>query len=221
MGKAPEHIDLTSWIHEELKSQILEHKLKPGKKIIQEEVAEELGVSRTPLLKVLQMLETEFLVESKPRRGYYVREISTKEMIDVFECREVLEGLAARLVAEKADKSELAAIKKCFTPFIESNDPIDEKEYEKADQRFHSLISQKCDNKMLSRLEMIGNVHILAYQKGLLRPPEETLPEHKEIIKALLNRNGSQAELAMREHIKRSRQSLEKKLTNSNTHRRS
>lgn len=215
MGKAPKHIDLTSWIHEELKSQILEHKLKPGQKIIQEEVAEELGVSRTPLLKVLQMLEAEFLVESKPRRGYYVREISTKEMIDVFECREVLEGLAARLVAEKADKSDLEAIKNCFTPFIESNDPIDENEYEIADQRFHSLISQKCDNKMLSRLEMIGNMHILAYQKGLLRPPEETLPEHKEIIKALINRNGSKAELAMRKHLKRSIHSLEKKLTNS------
>lgn len=215
MGKAPEHIDLTSWIHKELKSQILEHKLKPGQKIIQEEVAEELGVSRTPLLKVLQLLEAEFLVESKPRRGYYVREISTKEMIDVFECREVLEGLAARLVAEKADKSELEAIKNCFTPFIESHDPIDENEYEKADQRFHSLISRKCNNKMLSRLEMIGNMHILAYQKGLLRPPEETLPEHKEIIKALINRNGGKAELAMRKHIKRSLQSLEKKLTNS------
>ncbi len=215
MSRAPEHVDLTSWIHEELKSQILEHKLKPGQKIIQEEVAEELGVSRTPLLKVLQMLEAEFLVESKPRRGYYVREISTKEMIDVFECREVLEGLATRLIAEKADESDLEAIKNCFVPFLGSNNPINENEYEKADQRFHSLISKKCDNKMLSRLEMIGNVHILAYQKGLLRPPEETLPEHKEIINALINRDGNKAELAMREHIKRSRNSLEKKLNNS------
>ncbi|MFH5831352.1 GntR family transcriptional regulator [Halalkalibaculum sp. DA3122] len=214
MSTPPEHIDLTSWIHEQLKSQILEHKLKPGQKIVQEEIAEELGVSRTPLLKVLQILESEFLVESIPRRGYYVREISTKEMIDVFECREVLEGLAARLVAEKAEDSDLESIKNCFVPFIESNEPIEEKEYEKADQQFHSLISQLCDNKMLSRLEMIGNVHILAYQKGLLRPPEETLPEHKKIIQALLNRNADEAEKAMRIHIRRSRESLKIKLNN-------
>ncbi|MDR8389704.1 GntR family transcriptional regulator [Aliifodinibius sp. S!AR15-10] len=212
MARAPEHIDLTSWIHEELKSQILEHKLKPGQKIIQEEVAEDLGVSRTPLLKVLQILEAEFLVESKPRRGYYVREISNKEMIDVFDCREVLEGLAARLVAERANDSEIETIKNCFSQFIESDGPINEEEYEKADQRFHSLISKVCNNKMLARLEMIGNVHILAYQKGLLRPPEETLSEHKKIITALLNRNGEEAERAMRIHIKRSRESLKEKI---------
>lgn len=206
------HVDLTSWIHEELKSQILQHKLEPGQKIVQEEVANELGVSRTPLLKVLQMLEAEFLVESIPRRGYFVREISTKEMIDVFDCREVLEGLAARLVAERASDAELDTIKNCFSQFIDSEGPINEEEYEKADQRFHRLISEKCDNKMLARLEMIGNVHILAYQKGLLRPPVETLPEHKKIISALLNRNGEEAERAMRIHIKRSRESLKEKV---------
>ena len=155
---------------------------------------------------------SEFLVESVPRRGYYVRRINNKEMIDVFECREVLEGLAARLVAEKASETDIELIKDCFTSFKNDSEPIDEKAYEKADQRFHSLISKTCDNKMLSRLEMIGNVHILAYQQGLLRPPVETLPEHIDIIKALENKNPDKAEEAMRWHIRRSRESLEKKL---------
>lgn len=206
------HVNLTSWIYDQLKSRILEHKLKPGEKIVQEEVASELEVSRTPLLKVLQMLESEFLVESVPRRGYFVRRINNKEMIDVFECREVLEGLAARLVAEKASDTDIELIKDCFSSFKNNDEPIDEKAYEKADQRFHSLISKVCDNKMLSRLEMIGNVHILAYQQGLLRPPVETLPEHIDIIKALENKNPDKAEETMRRHIRLSRKSLEKKL---------
>jgi DNA-binding GntR family transcriptional regulator len=203
------HIDLTSWIHEELKSQILEHKLKPGQKIVQEDVARELGVSRTPVLKVLQMLEAEFLVESIPRRGYFVREISTKELIDVFDYREVVEGLAARLVALKADDSDIKTIKDCFAPFVNSVKPVNEYEYEIADQRFHSLIKKKSNNIMLSRMEMMGNVHILAYQRGLLRSPEKTLPEHEEIIRALENRDADEAEEAMRIHIRRSRISLE------------
>lgn len=206
------HVNLTSWIYDQLKSQILEHKLKPGKKIVQEEIANDLGVSRTPLLKVLQILEAEFLVESIPRRGYFVRKINNKEMIDVFECREVLEGLSARLVAKEASDSDIKAIRDCFAPFINNGNSIDEKAYEKADQRFHSLISKTCNNQILSRLEMIGNVQILAYQQGLLRPPAETLPEHIEIIKALENKNPDKAEKAMRRHIRRSLNSLKKKL---------
>jgi DNA-binding GntR family transcriptional regulator len=210
------HIDLTSWIHDELKSQILDHKLKAGQKIIQEDVAQELGVSRTPLLKALQMLETEYLVESVPRRGYFVREISTKEMIDIFDYREVLDGLAARLVAESAKDSDINAIKECFTPFINNNGIINENKYEKADQKFHFLIKEKCGNSILSRVEMLGNVHVLAYQRGLLRPPKETLPEHMEIIKALEARNAEKAEEVMRMHIRRSRESLLNKLDKSN-----
>lgn len=211
-----EHIDLTSWIHDELKSQILHHKLKAGQKIIQEEVAQELGVSRTPLLKALQMLETEYLVESVPRRGYFVREISTKELIDIFYYREVLDGLAARLVAERAKDSDIKAIKECFTPFINTNGKINEDKYEKADQRFHFLIKEKCGNSILSRVEMLGNIHVLAYQRGLLRPPEETLPEHEKIIKALEDGDADKAEEFMRMHIRRSRESLLNKLDKKN-----
>jgi len=211
-----EHIDLTSWIHDELKSQILDHRLKAGQKIIQEDVALELGVSRTPLLKALQMLETEFLVESVPRRGYFVREISTKELIDIFYYREVLDGLAARLVAERSKDSDIKVIKECFTPFIKKNGKINEDKYEKADQRFHFLIKEKCGNSILSRVEMLGNIHVLAYQRGLLRPPEETLPEHKEIIKALEDRDADKAEEVMRMHIRRSRESLLNKLDKNN-----
>lgn len=207
-----DHIDLTSWIHEQLKTWILEHRLKPGQKIIQEEIAKDLGVSRTPVLKVLQMLESEYLVQNIPRRGYYVREISTKEMMDVFDLREVLERFAVRLVASKAKDSDIESIKDCFLPFMKPEATINFEEYEKADQRFHRLIKEKSGNILLSRIELTDHVHILAYQRGLLRPPIETLPEHEDIIKALENRNADAAEEAMRLHIRRSRESLEENI---------
>jgi DNA-binding GntR family transcriptional regulator len=208
----PKYTELTTWIYDELKSRILEHRLSPGKKIVQEQLADNLGVSRTPLLEVLQMLETEFLVEKVPRRGYFVREISAEEMIDVFYCREVLEGLAARLVAKRKNSSDIRLIINCFAPFIDSTETIDINEYEKADQRFHSLINKKCNNIVFDRLKMIRNIHILAYQKGLLRPPAETLPEHIKIIRAFETHNADQAEETMRMHLRRSRQSLENKI---------
>lgn len=173
-------------------------------------MANELGVSRPPLLKVLQILESEFL-ESIPRRGYFVRKISTKEIIDIFDFQEVLEGLAARLVADQANDREITKIKNCFRPFI-GKSSIDEPKYEKADQEFHRLIKKHCNNVIVERAEMTANIHILAYQLGLLRPPHETLPEHQQIIEAIESRNGPEAEKAMRLHLRKSRLSLEKNL---------
>jgi len=73
---------------------ILAGELKPGEKLPQEKIAEQLGVSRMPLHKAFVMLEDEFLVESIPRRGIFIRKPDIQEIIDAFECREGLEGIA-------------------------------------------------------------------------------------------------------------------------------
>ncbi len=197
-----EHVELSRQVYRQIKKMILSRELEPGQKILQEKLADELGVSRTPLLKALQMLEYEMLVKSIPRRGMQVRELTMADMVDVFECRMVLEGLAAGLAAAKVTRDDITFFNELFSQFDQKQ--IDLKSYERADQKFHAALLKIAGNKILQRLEMIGNIHILAYQKGLLRSPEETLQEHFAVIDALAAGDENRAEAKMRYHLQRS-----------------
>jgi DNA-binding GntR family transcriptional regulator len=90
------HENLDQEVYRELRSMIFEQKLNPGTKIYQEKLAQEFGISRTPVVNALKKLHQERLITAMPRRGFYVRHFSAQEIIQAFELREVLEGLAAR-----------------------------------------------------------------------------------------------------------------------------
>ena len=93
------HENLDRKVYRELKSMIVDRKLKPGDKILQEKISQEFGVSRTPLMCALKKLEQEKLVQAIARRGFYVRRFTKEEVLEAFELREILEGLAARRAA--------------------------------------------------------------------------------------------------------------------------
>ncbi len=93
------HRNLDAKVYDRLKAMILEGKLVPGDKVFQDRLAQEMGVSRTPLVNALKVLEQEKLIKAIPRRGFFVRQFTKEEMIYIFELREVLEGLAARRAA--------------------------------------------------------------------------------------------------------------------------
>jgi len=207
-----EHIDLSLRVYDSLKGMILSGKLVPGQKIVQMKLAEEIGVSRTPLLKALQMLEHELLVESIPRRGMFVKAMKPQELIDAFECREGLEGVAARLTASKITDKQMSKLKGLFLPFTQCED-ISLKEYMQADQQFHKLLIQFSQNKVLSRIEMLGNINIISYNQGLIRPPQETLPEHFAMIEAIEQRDGELAEKHARAHLRKSRDRIAESLS--------
>jgi DNA-binding GntR family transcriptional regulator len=210
MGKI-EHIDLSERVYDQIKKRILSGSLVPGQKIVQEKLALEIGVSRTPLLKALQQLESELLVESVPRRGMFVKRMGPKEIIDAFNCREGLEGIAVRLTAENITPAQLKEMKGLFEPFRSMDAEVPDfpnKAYRKADQRFHEMIIAISGNEVLRRIEMLGNVLLICYNRGLVRPPNETLPEHFAIIAAIANRDGDRAEKEIRNHLRRSRDSI-------------
>src|SRR5210317_907154 len=88
--------DLSYEVYKRLKAMILANEFEQGEKLKQEQIAKMFGVSRMPLHKAFQMLENEMLVENFPRRGFYVTKIDKSKLIDAFECREALEGIAVR-----------------------------------------------------------------------------------------------------------------------------
>ena len=98
-------------VFESLRKAIVEGSLKPGQRLMEVQLAEQLGVSRTPVREAIRKLELEGFVIMLPRKGAYVADMSVKDIIDVLEVRSALEGLAANLAAERMDEKEVENLK--------------------------------------------------------------------------------------------------------------
>ncbi len=206
-----EHVELVDRVYLRLKEMIFEQELKPGEKIQQDKICAQLGISRSPMLKALHRLEGEKLVESIPRRGMIVKALNPNEVVDSFQCRAVIEGLSARLAAERAAPADTAELRGLFLPFADQN-VIDHVVYAKADRLFHDRLMRLSGNTVIEQFEMRSNIHLLSFQVGLIRPPEETLPEHITIINALEARDGRLAEERMRAHVDQTVLAIERHL---------
>ena len=107
------HRPLREIVYEELKRQILVGEIAPGTRMMEVELAEDMGVSRTPVREAIRKLEKEGLVTIEPRKGAYASNISIKDMVDVLEVRQGLEAMAAAIASEKitqAQKEELQTV---------------------------------------------------------------------------------------------------------------
>ena len=204
--------ELSGQAYKKVKAMILSKKLLPGQKIVQDKLAEELGISRTPLRSALQILEAESLVESIPRRGMIVKEFSNEEIIEIYDCRIALESTAVRLFTEKATTSDIIKLKTIFQPFLKEKKTIDPIAYKKADIQFHNTIIKKCGNSFLYKLFQQGNLLTLIDIIGLVRPSNETLSEHMNIIDAIEKRNSILAEKCIRIHLEKSKKLLKNSL---------
>jgi DNA-binding GntR family transcriptional regulator len=202
-----EHENLDQKAHEIIKNLIIDRKLLPGEKIPQEKLAQDLGISRTPLVSALKYLEQEKLVEAKPRRGFFVRLFTKEEMVSIFELREVLEGLAARRAATNITDNQILKLKGFFQQFAESTDITDYKTYAREDRRFHNFVTEVGAKEFLKSVLQTCNIISASYQflssEGLVRLPNETIPEHLSVIKAISLRDPEAAEELMRLHFKK------------------
>lgn len=196
--------ELSVKAYKKVKDMIISGDLALGQKIVQDKLAEELGISRTPLRSALQMLEAEYLVESRPRKGMAVKVFTDQEIIEIYDCRIALESMAVKTFAKIATKSDAKQLYDLFAPFSSSG-VIHQDKYQKADSVFHDTIIKKSGNKYLYRLFQKGNLLVCINLIGLVRPPEETLSEHLDIIKAIEQQNADKAEQLLTIHLKKSK----------------
>ena len=203
-----QHENLDQKVYSILKDMIMERKLLPGQKIPQEKLARDLGISRTPLIGALKFLEQDKLVESVPRRGFFVRLFSKEEMVYIFELREVLEGLAARRAAAKVTDSQIVELNSFFKQFAGQKSISDYKQYAREDRRFHGFVIDVGAKEFLKSILLATNIISFSYQvlhtEGLVRPPNETIQEHLAVIEAIKERDSEAAEELMRQHFKKS-----------------
>lgn len=213
-----QHHNLDYKVYQAVKSMIVERKLTPGDKIYQDKLAQELGVSRTPLVNALKKLEHEKLISAIPRRGFFVRLVSQDDMIQVFEVREVLEGLAARRAARLITEAQLKKLQRFFHDLKISGEAEALKAYAEEDRKFHKFLIEIGGQGILASILETYNVLTFSYQTtraaGLIRSPAETLPEHLAIIEAISRHDPVNAEEAARTHLVNSANRLREQLAN-------
>jgi DNA-binding GntR family transcriptional regulator len=186
-------------VYKALRTMIITGELQPGQKLLQDELAERLGVSRTPLLSAFSKLEQENLVSVYPRRGVYIKKYSEKELLDICKIRTKLESLSAReaaLTATKEDWIRLEAHLKNFDVAVEKNA---ESLLKQADYDFHVEILRCCGNTFLYNM-LFSFIIIAINMSGLMEYIEQTKTEHHKLLDAIKARDPEQAEEIMVRH---------------------
>ena len=200
------HKPLREIVYEELKRQIMIGEIPPGTRMMEVELADDMGVSRTPIREAIRKLEKEGLVSIEPRRGAYASEISIKDMVDVLEVREFLEGMAAGLASKRITEEEIAALKHSIDAYRNAVESGSTEEIIEEDEIFHKLIVDCSGNKTL--IQMINQVQELALRFRYIYYEDfsryKNMPnEHQEILDAVLSGDPEIARKVADEHVLR------------------
>ncbi|BAF58278.1 MAG: GntR family transcriptional regulator [Pelotomaculum sp.] len=201
---------LREMVFESLREAIILGRLKPGERLMEIQLAEEMGVSRTPVREAIRKLELEGFVVMVPRKGAYVAGISLKDIADVFEVRAALEGLAAGLAAERITEEEMDELERSLLK-ISTGVEEDFNAIVEGDSSFHDLIYKASRNQRLVSIITHLKEQIHRFRMTSLSQPGRTkiaLDEHKMIVEAICDRNVELAQTLAREHVENAEQSL-------------
>ncbi|MFA5384108.1 MAG: GntR family transcriptional regulator [Eubacteriales bacterium] len=197
-------------VFETLREAIIKGLLKPGERLMEIQIAEELGVSRTPVREAIRKLELEGFLVMVARKGAYVADISVKDITDIFEVRAALEGLAAGLAAERITEEELEQLERALVQISEAT-TSDLNSVVQSDTSFHELIYRASRNQRLQQIVIHLQEQIQRFRTVSLSQPGRTrffIEEHRKIVEAISERNSELASLLAREHIESAEQSL-------------
>ena len=183
-----EYMPLRELVFTTLRQAILKGELEPGERLMEIQLAEKMGVSRTPIREAIRKLEKEGLVTMVPRKGAEVAAISEKMMKDVLEVRMTLEKMAFRLAVErKADGflEKLQAAEEDFVKAVSSKDIV---ELAASDEKFHFVIYEMTENEKLKELLYALRENMYRYRMEYLKDEstrDDLISEHNEMIKCI------------------------------------
>lgn len=192
--------------------------LEPGERLMEVQLADELGISRTPVREAIRKLEQEGYVIMMPRRGTYVSDVSVSDVKEIFEIRSALESLATGLAARRIEPEELETLQNLLIEiegYIKKND-IDK--IVETDIKFHGLLYQVSRNERL--VAIISNLkeQLARFRTLSMSYPgrlQETLEEHSDMVEAIANGDVSAARDAAEHHMERAEKTLLKAMRKS------
>ncbi len=203
------HKPLREMVYEELKIQILTGAIVPGTRMMEVDLAEEMGVSRTPIREAIRKLEKEGLVTIEPRRGAYASRITTEDMVEILEVRQDLEGLAAFFAAERMNASQMKELRDASEKYNKAVEKGSMEDMIRHDTRFHRIIVDSCNNKILVHMveqlqELVLRFRYIYYDN--FRRADNMPEEHKAIMEAIASGDAEKAREAADVHIDRLKQ---------------
>ena len=199
-----EYLPLRDVVFNTLRQAILRGELKPGERLMEIQLANKLGVSRTPIREAIRKLELEGLVLMIPRKGAEVADITEKSLKDVLEVRRALEELSVKLTCDRITKEEIKELEQAAENFRKTMKSKDITEIAEADVRFHDVIYTATKNQKL--IQLLNNLHeqMYRYRIEYLKDEEvypKLLKEHKEIIERINRGEKEEAARIVCEHI--------------------
>ena len=211
---------LTTLVQRELERRILGGELVPGAKLIEAEIAAELGVSRGPVREAFRALEQASLVRTEKNRGVFVRQVSLEEANEIYEVRAALEGLIGRLAArrirpEQVDKIR-AVVKKMHAVGRRGGQPGDAIAYYPLNVEFHGLLVEAARNRALQAYYRRIVNELDLYRRETIARSAENIPvstrDHEAIVNAVAKGDEKLAERLLYEHVIESRERLHRAL---------
>ncbi|MEF9941422.1 MAG: GntR family transcriptional regulator [Lachnospiraceae bacterium] len=199
-----EYLPLRDVVFNTLRQAILKGELKPGERLMEIQLANKLGVSRTPVREAIRKLELEGLVLMIPRKGAEVAEITEKSLRDVLEVRCALEELAVQIACDKITKKQIESLKEAAKAFEAILENTDVTHIAEADVQFHDIIYEATDNQRLVQLLSNLREQMYRFRVEYLKKEavyENLLVEHQEIINSLEHHQKAAASAAMKQHI--------------------
>jgi len=200
------HEVLPDKIYSSLEGAILRGRIKPGDRLIEDELSRSLVVSRGPIREAFRLLEKDGLIRRVPRKGAIVESISKEDISEIYEVIGILEGLAAKLFCKKATDDELARLDQIYEEMEVQVKKDHFVKYQRLNREFHGVIINGCHNKKIKEIYENFQRQIRWFQKitlSYIGRPEISLEEHKNMLKAFLKRDAEKAEVRARKHIER------------------
>lgn len=200
------HRPLREIVYEELKRQILVGEISPGTRMMEVDLADVMGVSRTPVREAIRKLEKEGLVSIEPRKGAYASNISIKDMVDVLEVRQGLEEMAAMLAAGRITEEQKEELLEILAGYKNAVEAANIEESIRYDEAFHIKIVSISGNKTLE--QVFSTVQELALRFRYIYYDDfnryENMPrEHQMIEEAIMSGDAEKAKIAAGEHVAR------------------
>ncbi len=192
------------WVVSRIREKIYAYELSPGDWIDEQRLAEELGVSRTPLREGLKLLAAEGLVTVRPRRGSYVTKLTDEDVDEIFVLMARLEGWCAFEAASRLDDESLRSLERMHETLEVHAAAHDAGKYHENNVEFHAAIQRLSGNRWLANVVADLRIVMRLARVQTLRYPgrfETSIEEHRDLMAALRARNPERAEATMRTHL--------------------
>ncbi len=198
------YLPLRDVVFQTLRTAILRGELKPGERLMELQLAAQLGVSRTPIREAIRMLEQEGLAIMIPRKGAEVAQMTEKDVDDVLQIRCVLEELAARLSCHNMTSADLRKLALARDRFNEMTKTENIQDIATADMNFHDIIYESSENPKLQNLMITLREQVYRYRVEYLKDPgvyPSLIVEHEQLYEAIQRQDEEDAAEIIRRHL--------------------